>query len=390
MVHMLGNHINKVENQIIGSEDDRRPDQVVHPHTLIAPDIRPPEWLNPRLLPDLQAEQNHLVSQYRETNPIEESEEGVLATQCAAHGDMCRSLAESFRKNREAMNQSLPRTAPPLKTVSPHAATLTSLLRAMTHGEALIDSATQQSIRVQQQEMLLQQYQQLHPTKPMVLNQNPGASVNPSGASAIAAPMASAAATGAIQSNAQNISSTSTSTSTLNAPGGIAAPSQATRLVPTLGSLPGNNLSNAATSSVPLALGGSMAQPISGMATTKPSAPPATAGRAPAATGVPKAGVATQTAQQRAATARQAQLQQQQQAQYAQQQAANAGAQSEYSGTAVTMRQVSFGPAPINPAAGRTVGYAPAVEAMQMQQGQGANLPPHTYTQTQTQPPGKR
>ena len=156
----------KLETLISASEGD----EVVHPDNTIPLDIRPEEWLNPRLLPDLQSEQTRLVAQYREAHAeeIQMREEGRLADECNNHGEMCRSLAEAFRSQRDQMNQSLPRPSSSQRggsqtsgTNASSAQTLNSLLKAMVSGDGLIDAAAQQAIRQQQQQHLQAQYQQL-------------------------------------------------------------------------------------------------------------------------------------------------------------------------------------------------------------------------------------
>lgn len=160
MIQLIGNHISKAENLVMNSEGD----QVVHPHTTIPLEIRPPDWLNPRILPNLQADQLSLIAQYRETHPIEEGqEEGYLADQCNAHGDVCRTLADSFKAQREAMNQSLLRPTASGRTAPPtQAGSLAGLVRAMHVGDGFVDPPFQQQVRQQQQTLLLQQYQQLY------------------------------------------------------------------------------------------------------------------------------------------------------------------------------------------------------------------------------------
>jgi hypothetical protein len=161
MVQLLGSHVGKIESQILASEGD----QAVHPQSSIPFDIRPSDWLNPRLYPDLYAEQLRLVQQFREAHP-EEREEGRLAEEVSSHANVCRNLADSFKSHREQMNQSLPRPGPSMRSsTQPQNSNLNSLLKAMATGDGLIDTTTQQQIRQQQQQLLIQQYQQMNPSK---------------------------------------------------------------------------------------------------------------------------------------------------------------------------------------------------------------------------------
>lgn len=154
-VQLLGGHIGKLENLILAAAEG---DEVVHPDNTIPLEIRPEEWLNPRLLPDLQSEQVRLVADYRAAHAeeVETREEGRLAEDCNAHGDMCRSLAESFRTQREQMNQSLPRPRPNTTTAMQSTQSLNALMKAMTSGEGLIDATTQLQVRQAQQQALAQ------------------------------------------------------------------------------------------------------------------------------------------------------------------------------------------------------------------------------------------